>query len=152
MQLADSTHQIASESNFSGVVHVTDGETRFSQGYGLAHRGFGVANQVDTQFAIASGGKSFTALAVVALIVAQLFTAGWMEEFFRPAAESGEAPGFPTGRALVHAAFGAAFPDAARFLGTTAGGAAPVSKVSEAAVPPKGSSMWVCGSMPPGIT
>ena len=28
----------------------------------------------------------------------------------------------------------------------------PVSKVSEAAVPPKGSSMWVCTSIPPGIT
>ena len=28
----------------------------------------------------------------------------------------------------------------------------PVSKVSEAAVPPNGSSMWVCASMPPGIT
>src|SRR4051794_7285854 len=28
----------------------------------------------------------------------------------------------------------------------------PVSKVSEALVPPKGSSMWVCASMPPGMT
>jgi hypothetical protein len=28
----------------------------------------------------------------------------------------------------------------------------PVSKVSEAAVPPNGSSMWVWASMPPGIT
>src|SRR6187455_2514620 len=28
----------------------------------------------------------------------------------------------------------------------------PVSKVSEACVPPKGSSRWVCGSMPPGMT
>ncbi len=28
----------------------------------------------------------------------------------------------------------------------------PVSKVSEANVPPKGSSMWVWTSMPPGIT
>src|SRR5215217_9021382 len=28
----------------------------------------------------------------------------------------------------------------------------PVSKVSEAAVPPNGSSMWVCTSMPPGMT
>ena len=28
----------------------------------------------------------------------------------------------------------------------------PVSKVSEAWVPPNGSSMWVCGSMPPGMT
>ena len=28
----------------------------------------------------------------------------------------------------------------------------PVSNVSEAAVPPNGSSMWVCTSMPPGMT
>jgi hypothetical protein len=28
----------------------------------------------------------------------------------------------------------------------------PVSNVSEAKVPPKGSSMWVCTSMPPGMT
>src|SRR3954453_13660766 len=28
----------------------------------------------------------------------------------------------------------------------------PVSKVSEALVPPKGSSMWVCASTPPGMT
>src|SRR5512133_3596988 len=28
----------------------------------------------------------------------------------------------------------------------------PVSKLSEAWVPPNGSSMWVCGSMPPGMT
>ena len=28
----------------------------------------------------------------------------------------------------------------------------PVSKVSEANVPPNGSSMWVCASMPPGMT
>ena len=44
---------------------------------------------------------------IVALIVAQLFTADWMEDFFRPAAESGKAPGFPTGLALFHAGFGA---------------------------------------------
>ena len=28
----------------------------------------------------------------------------------------------------------------------------PVAKSSDAKVPPKGSSMWVCTSMPPGIT
>ncbi len=28
----------------------------------------------------------------------------------------------------------------------------PVSKVSDALVPPKGISMWVCASMPPGMT
>ncbi len=28
----------------------------------------------------------------------------------------------------------------------------PVSNVSDAAVPPNGSSMWVCASIPPGMT
>ena len=39
-----------------------------SEAFGLAHRGFGSPNTIDTQFAIASGGKGFTALAVVSLI------------------------------------------------------------------------------------
>ena len=44
-------------------------DTQFSEAYGLAHRGFQLPNTDDTQFAIASGGKGFTALAVVSLIV-----------------------------------------------------------------------------------
>jgi CubicO group peptidase (beta-lactamase class C family) len=36
--------------------------------YGLAHRGFEIPNEVDTRFAIASGTKGLTALAVVSLI------------------------------------------------------------------------------------
>ena len=36
--------------------------------YGLAHRGFEIANTVDTQFAIASGTKGLTAVAVASLI------------------------------------------------------------------------------------
>lgn len=43
-------------------------DTRVFESFGLAHRGFGVPNTIDTQFAIASGGKGFTALAVVSLI------------------------------------------------------------------------------------
>lgn len=39
------------------------------QAHGLAHRGFQHPNTDVTQFAIASGGKGFTALAVVSLIV-----------------------------------------------------------------------------------
>jgi CubicO group peptidase (beta-lactamase class C family) len=34
----------------------------------VAHRGFGMPNRVDTRFAIASGAKGLTALAVVRLI------------------------------------------------------------------------------------
>lgn len=69
-QLAASVHEIASESGFSGVVRVDQrGNTRLSEAFGWAHRGLGHPNTVDTQFAIASGGKGFTALAVVSLIV-----------------------------------------------------------------------------------
>ena len=39
-----------------------------AKAYGLAHRGLGIPNEVDTQFATASGTKSLTALAVVSLI------------------------------------------------------------------------------------
>jgi CubicO group peptidase (beta-lactamase class C family) len=40
----------------------------FEAAHGLAHRGYGIANEVGTRFAIASGTKSLTALAVVGLI------------------------------------------------------------------------------------
>lgn len=62
--------RVASETEFSGVVRMDKGDdTQFSEAYGLAHRGFQLPNMDDTQFAIASGGKGFTALAVVSLIV-----------------------------------------------------------------------------------
>jgi CubicO group peptidase (beta-lactamase class C family) len=65
----ESVDRVAYETGFSGVVRVDDGsDTQLSEAYGLAHRGFRVPNTVDTQFAIASGGKGFTALAVVSLI------------------------------------------------------------------------------------
>jgi CubicO group peptidase (beta-lactamase class C family) len=67
--LIESVHRVASETGFSGVVRIDQSEsTQLSEAYGLAHRGFQVPNTVDTQFAIASGGKGFTALAVVSLI------------------------------------------------------------------------------------
>jgi CubicO group peptidase (beta-lactamase class C family) len=44
------------------------GEVQLAKAYGLAHRGHGVANTVDTQFGIASGTKGLTALTVVSLI------------------------------------------------------------------------------------
>lgn len=68
--LAESVHRIASETGFSGVVRIDRGdEPPWSHAYGWAHRGFRHLNSDDTQFAIASGGKGFTALAVVGLIV-----------------------------------------------------------------------------------
>ena len=60
---------IVSESAFSGVVRVDDGESVLvAKAYGLAHRGYGVLNHVDTRFGVASGTKGLTALTVVSLI------------------------------------------------------------------------------------
>ena len=60
---------LAAETAFAGVVRVDRGETtELAKAYGLAHRGYGIPNEVDTRFAIASGTKGLTALAVVSLI------------------------------------------------------------------------------------
>jgi CubicO group peptidase (beta-lactamase class C family) len=62
--------RVARETGFSGAVRVDRGEELLlAKAYGLAHRGLQIANTVDTQFAIASGVKPMTALAVVSLIV-----------------------------------------------------------------------------------
>jgi CubicO group peptidase (beta-lactamase class C family) len=67
--LADSLDSIADEGAFSGVVRVDRGDDiELAKAYGLAHRGYEIPNTVDTQFAIASGTKGLTALAVVSLI------------------------------------------------------------------------------------
>ncbi|HEY3610332.1 MAG TPA: serine hydrolase domain-containing protein [Pseudonocardiaceae bacterium] len=62
--IEDSIDRLAAETGFSGVVRVDT----FAKAYGLAHRGAGIANTVDTRFGIASGGKGFTALAVMSLV------------------------------------------------------------------------------------
>jgi CubicO group peptidase (beta-lactamase class C family) len=60
---------IASETTFSGAVRVDrTHRIEVAKAYGLAHRGHQIANDVDTQFAIASGAKVLTALTVVSLI------------------------------------------------------------------------------------
>jgi CubicO group peptidase (beta-lactamase class C family) len=60
---------IAAETAFSGVVRVDSSEgTEVAKAYGLAHRAYEIPNEVDTQFATASGTKGLTALAVVSLI------------------------------------------------------------------------------------
>jgi CubicO group peptidase (beta-lactamase class C family) len=68
-KLGESIERLAAETGFSGVVRV-DGRdgVRFAKAFGFAHRGYGVANTVDTRFAIASGTKGLTALTVVSLI------------------------------------------------------------------------------------
>jgi CubicO group peptidase (beta-lactamase class C family) len=67
--LAGEVDRLARERGLHGVVAVRG----FAGGdivraYGLAHRALGVPNTVDTQFAIASGAKGFTALAVMSLV------------------------------------------------------------------------------------
>src|SRR4051794_29694532 len=60
---------LAIETDFSGVVRIDEGDrVRVAKAYGLAHRGYAIPNAVDTRFAIASGAKGFTALAVMALV------------------------------------------------------------------------------------
>ncbi len=61
--------RIAFDVGLSGVVRVDlDGSTVVQHAYGTAHRGLGVANTIDTQFAIASGTKGLTALTVMSLV------------------------------------------------------------------------------------
>ena len=68
-RLRQAVDEIAATTGFSGVVRVDQsGEVALAQAYGFAHRAHEIPNRVDTQFAIASGTKGLTALAVVKLI------------------------------------------------------------------------------------
>jgi len=54
--LEKSVDQVAATTGFSGVVRVDrDGSEELAKAYGLAHRGHGIPNAVDTRFGIASG-------------------------------------------------------------------------------------------------
>jgi CubicO group peptidase (beta-lactamase class C family) len=67
--LGDAIDRIAEEETFSGAVRVDlQGSAVVQRAYGLAHRALGVRNTIDTQFAIASGSKGLTALAVMSLV------------------------------------------------------------------------------------
>jgi CubicO group peptidase (beta-lactamase class C family) len=67
--LEETVGRIAAETGFSGVVRVDrDGEVQLEMAYGLAHRGLGVPNTVETRFGLASGVKGMTALVVVSLL------------------------------------------------------------------------------------
>jgi CubicO group peptidase (beta-lactamase class C family) len=60
---------LASESGFSGVVRVDQGDrVELARAYGYANRAGELPNELDTRFAIASGTKGLTALAVMALV------------------------------------------------------------------------------------
>ena len=67
--LATSVDQVAMSTCFTGVVRVDiGGETLLERAYGLADRAHGVAMTTDTLIGVASGGKTFTALAVLRLV------------------------------------------------------------------------------------
>lgn len=67
--LEASVERVAAETGFSGVVRVDRGGVPLlERAYGLAHRGYGVPNTVDTRFGIASGTKTLTALTVLSLV------------------------------------------------------------------------------------
>jgi len=67
--LGDLVDGIADDVGLSGVIRIDlDGSLAVQRAYGLAHRGLGVPNTVDTQFAIASGSKGLTALTVMSLV------------------------------------------------------------------------------------
>ena len=60
---------IAAETLFSGVVRVDTADgLELQQAYGLAHRGWAIANTIGTRFGIASGTKGLTALTVMSLV------------------------------------------------------------------------------------
>ena len=67
--LEDAIDSIADRTRFSGVVRIDRaGNVELAKAYGLADRAHEIPNAIDTQFAIASGTKGLTALAVVSLI------------------------------------------------------------------------------------
>ena len=68
-RLGHEVDSLAHANGFSGVVRVDrDGEVEFANAWGFAHRGHETPNTVETQFAIASGTKGLTAVAVASLI------------------------------------------------------------------------------------
>lgn len=67
--LENEVDRIAAATGFDGAVRIDgDEHVELAKAYGMAHRGLQIANTIDTQFAIASGVKGMTALAVVSLI------------------------------------------------------------------------------------
>jgi CubicO group peptidase (beta-lactamase class C family) len=67
--LTEAIDEVVAATGFSGVVRVDVGGTvAVERAYGMAHRGHGIPNNVETRFGIASGTKGLTALTVVSLI------------------------------------------------------------------------------------
>lgn len=68
-KLSSELESLPAESPFSGVVTVYQrGERVFAQAIGYANKSDSLPNKIDTKFAIASGAKTFTAVAICQLI------------------------------------------------------------------------------------
>ncbi|MFL6288594.1 MAG: serine hydrolase domain-containing protein [Actinomycetes bacterium] len=65
---------VARRTSFSGAVRVCADGDEWSQAWGFAHRGLNIRCQPSTRFAMASGSKAFTALAIVSLIADGVLT------------------------------------------------------------------------------
>ena len=73
--LLEDLDRVAAESAFSGVVRADRaGEILLEQAYGYADRSYEIPNRTDMRFAVASGAKTMTALAVVSLVEDGLLT------------------------------------------------------------------------------
>ena len=67
--LADAIARQHAREPFSGVISVRErGEIAFSEAFGMAHRAEQIPNRLDTRFAIASGTKTLTSIAVAQLV------------------------------------------------------------------------------------
>ena len=68
-KLSTTLDATASKKDFSGVIHVRQGEqTLYQKAFGYADRSNQIPNTLDTRFGIASGTKFFTALSIGKLI------------------------------------------------------------------------------------
>lgn len=66
---SDALLAVASENGFTGAIRVQIGDdVLFDSAFGMADRAHGIANTTQTQFGVASGSKTFTALAVLSLV------------------------------------------------------------------------------------
>jgi CubicO group peptidase (beta-lactamase class C family) len=67
--VTDALDALAAGSAFSGAVRIDDPDGLTTErAYGYANRAFEIPNTTETRFAIASGSKTFTALAVLSLV------------------------------------------------------------------------------------
>jgi CubicO group peptidase (beta-lactamase class C family) len=65
-ELRESVDDIAHRTGFSGAIRVDDRSGQLlAAAYGLADRANGIANTVDTRFAVASGTKTTTVVIII---------------------------------------------------------------------------------------